>query len=76
MFSEGIPLKYFLSSLSIEFEQVCSDATEAICHSHCFTCFAVEEVWREPYISLLVSVSMIDWVNFASRCVGAANNPF
>lgn len=38
--------------------------------------FAAEEIWRGTYILLLVSVSMIDWVNSAYRCVEAANNLF
>lgn len=67
---------HFLSCLFIRFAQVCSDAAEAICYSHCFTSFVVEEIWRETYIVLLVSVSMIDWVNSANRHVGAVNNLF
>lgn len=36
----------------------------------------MEEIWRGTYVLLLVSVSVIDWVNSAYRCVGAANNLF
>lgn len=48
MFSEGIPLKFFLSSLSLQFIQVCSDDTEVICHSHCLYVLPWKKAGERP----------------------------